>query len=235
MALPRTTKDRNYLQSTQTTVNQHTDITDQAPGTMERAAQESRRLTPISTAAVHASSTATTRHHNLHPTGSTPNPLSQRRPLRNTGGLTRTTTQTQSASAGTRSAPRLGGPISRVANGQLRAPGHPLRRGRREGGGRGDATALRTQRPELAASADPGARTAPRRGQHFRQGHRLEQAAQGGPVDHLGALATVLRRGPTVRCRGIASWKVQERKLPADHRMLCFGRNSRTAYILTYA
>ena len=54
-----------------------------------------------------------------------------------------------------------------------------------EGGGR--ATALRTQRPERAASADPGARTAPRRGRDFRQGHRLEQAAQGALVGHLGA------------------------------------------------
>ena len=32
------------------------------------------------------------------------------------------------------------------------------------GGGEGGATALRTQRPEWAASADPDARTAPRRG-----------------------------------------------------------------------
>ena len=69
------------------------------------------------------------------------------------------------------------------------------------------ATALQTQRPERAASAVPGAGTAPRRGRHFRQGHQLEQAAQGGPVDHLGALATAPRRGPAVRCRGIAPWK----------------------------
>ena len=41
---------------------------------------------------------------------------------------------------------------------------------------------------------------APRRGRDFRQGHRLEyaQAAQGGPVDHLGAVATAPRRGPAV-------------------------------------
>ena len=44
-------------------------------------------------------------------------------------------------------------------------------------------------------------------GRDFRQGHRLEQAAQGEPVDHLGALATAPRHGPAVRCRGIASWK----------------------------
>ena len=84
-------------------------LTYQAPGTIERAAQESRRLTPTSTAAVHASSTATTRHHFVHPTGSSPDPLSQRSPLRSTGGLSRNTTQTPPASAGTRSAPRLGG------------------------------------------------------------------------------------------------------------------------------
>ena len=74
------------------------------------------------------------------------------------------------------------------------------------GGGEGGATALRTQRLEWAASADPGARTAPRRGQDFRLDLRLERVAQGGPVDHLGALATAPTRGPAVRCRGIASW-----------------------------
>ena len=42
-------------------------LTDQAPGTIERAAQESTRLTPTSTAAVHAFSTATTRHHYPYP------------------------------------------------------------------------------------------------------------------------------------------------------------------------
>ena len=43
--------------------------------------------------------------------------------------------------------------------------------------------------------------------QDFKQGHRLELAAQGGPVDHPGAFATVPRRGPAVRCCGMASWK----------------------------
>ena len=52
-----------------------------------------------------------------------------------------------------------------------------------------------------------GARTAPRRGRDFRQDHQLEQAAQGGPGDHLGALATAPRRGPAVRCHGKASWR----------------------------
>ena len=74
-------------------------------------------------------------------------------------------------------------------------------------GGEGGAAALRTQTPEWAASADPGAMTAPRRGRDFRQGYRLEQAAQGGPVDHPGALATAPIRGPAVRRRRIASWK----------------------------
>ena len=79
--------------------------------------------------------------------------------------------------------------------------------GRRTGGWgkgvRGGATSLQTQRPEWAACVDPGARTAPRRGRDFRQGHQLEQAAQGGPVDHQGAPARAPRRGPAVRCRGI--------------------------------
>ena len=109
-------------------------LTDQAPGTVERAAEESRRTTPTSTAAMHASSTATTRHHYPHPTGSSPDPLSQRSPLRSTGGLSRTTTQTPPASAGTRSAPRLGGPLSGVANGQPRAHGQPLGGGMKEEG-----------------------------------------------------------------------------------------------------
>ena len=43
-------------------------LTDQGTCTIEWAAQESRRITPTSTAAVLASSTATTRHHYLHPT-----------------------------------------------------------------------------------------------------------------------------------------------------------------------
>ena len=69
------------------------------------------------------------------------------------------------------------------------------------------ASALRTQGPDRVASADPGARKAPRRGRGFRQDHQLEQAAQGGPGDHQGALVTAPRLGPAVRCRGIASWR----------------------------
>ena len=44
---------------------QPTQLTDEAPSTIERAARESRRITPISTAAVHAFSTATTRLQTL--------------------------------------------------------------------------------------------------------------------------------------------------------------------------
>ena len=41
------------------------------------------------------------------------------------------------------------------------------------GGEVGGAAALRTKRPEQAAIVDSRARTAPRRGRTFRQGHRL--------------------------------------------------------------
>ena len=58
-----------------------------------------------------------------------------------------------------------------------------------EGGGQvgGGAAALQIQTPERAASTDPGARTAPRRGRDFRQDCQLEQATQGGPGEHQGA------------------------------------------------
>ena len=47
------------------------------------------------------------------------------------------------------------------------------------------------------------------------------RTAQGGPHDHLCALATAPRRGPAVRCRGIAPWKghaplVLHEDLPGD-------------------
>ena len=87
---------------------QPTQLADQARGTIERAARESRHTTLISKAAVHAFSTSTPRHRYPHQPGSSPDPLSQRSPLRSTGGLSRTTTQTPPASAGTRSAPRRG-------------------------------------------------------------------------------------------------------------------------------
>ena len=53
--------------------HQPTQHTDQAPGAVERAARESRRLTPISTVAVRAFSVATTRAYHLHPIRSSPN------------------------------------------------------------------------------------------------------------------------------------------------------------------
>ena len=112
-------------------------LTDQAPGTIERAAQESSRITQTSTVAVHASSTATSHHHDTHPAGSPPDPLSQRSPMRSTGGLSHATTQTPPAPAGIRGAPRLGGSLSGGADGQPRTHGQPLGRGRGEGGGGG--------------------------------------------------------------------------------------------------
>ena len=124
-------------------------LRDQAPGTIERAAQETRPTPPTSTAVMHASITATTRHHYPHLTGcspelsksymdmasklftftftgSSPDTLSQRSPLRSTGKLSCTTTQTPPASAGTRNAPRLGGQCAGVADGQPRARGQPV-------------------------------------------------------------------------------------------------------------
>ena len=61
-----------------------------------------------------------------------------------------------------------------------------------------EALPLRTQRPEQAASADAGARTAPRRGRDFRQEHQLEQAARGGPSRRArnGAEARTCRAMP---------------------------------------
>ena len=82
--------------------SQQTDLTHLGPGTIERAAQETRHITLTSTTAVHTSSTATTRHHYLHPTGSSPVPLRKLSPLRSTCGLSRTATQIPPASAGTR-------------------------------------------------------------------------------------------------------------------------------------
>ena len=73
------TTNRKHLQSTRTTVNQHNSqtkhlsLSKRQPGSQE---------TPISTAAAHAFSTGTTRHHYPHPTGSSPDPLSQRGRLR---------------------------------------------------------------------------------------------------------------------------------------------------------
>ena len=78
------TTNRKHLQSTRTTVNQHNSqtkhlsLSKRQPGSQE---------TPISTAAAHAFSTGTTRHHYPHPTGSSPDSRSQRSPLRSTGRM----------------------------------------------------------------------------------------------------------------------------------------------------
>ena len=46
-------------------------------------------------------------------------------------------------------------------------------------------------------AADHSAGTAPRRGQSFMQGNRLEQAALAGPVDHLGEGSATTVSTPT--------------------------------------
>ena len=81
LAPPRNIKDRKHLQSTQSTVNSQTKHQALSKG------QPGRRMTPINTAAVHALSTATTRHHHPHPTGSSPDPRSQRSPLRSPAAI----------------------------------------------------------------------------------------------------------------------------------------------------
>ena len=114
---------------------QPTQLTDQAPGNIQRAARESRHTTPIST--------ATTRHQYPHATGSSPDPLSQRslcfaacasqwaEPHYNTD-ITRLSGDTYRSPG----APPVG-PSSGVADGQPRAHGLLLRRGRGEGWGGG--------------------------------------------------------------------------------------------------
>ena len=122
---------KRHLQSTQTTVNRHNAQTKHLAISKGQSGGQDTR-TPISTAAVYAFSTATTRHHYPHPTGSSLDPLSQRSPLRSTGRLSRSTQQTPPASAGIHSAPPPGRPSSGVADGQSGAPGLLLRRGRGE-------------------------------------------------------------------------------------------------------
>ena len=94
LALPRNTNDRKHLQSTQTTVNRNNA---QPKHQALSKGQPGRRIKPISKAAVHAFSTATTRHHHPHPRGSSPDPFSQHSLLGSTGGLSRTTPQTPPA------------------------------------------------------------------------------------------------------------------------------------------
>ena len=66
--------------------HQPAQLTDHAPDAIDKAARESRRITQISTAAVNAFSTATSSHQHPHPTGSSPDPLSQCSPLRRQAG-----------------------------------------------------------------------------------------------------------------------------------------------------
>ena len=134
--MPGTAKEhkRQGTPTINTNDHQSAQLTDQAPGTIRRAAHEANHITPTSTAAVHASTTATSRHHYAHPAGSPPDPLCQRSPMRSTGGLSRTTTQTPPALAETRGAPRLGGPLSGGTDGQPRTHGQPLGRGSAEEG-----------------------------------------------------------------------------------------------------
>ena len=73
LAPPRNTTDRKHLQSNDLQPGQ---LTDEAPGTIERAARESSRITPNSTATVHASSTAISSRHHAHPAWPSPDPLS---------------------------------------------------------------------------------------------------------------------------------------------------------------
>ena len=115
-------------------------LTDQAPRTVERAARETHKTNYHSSCACFT--TTATRHHHPHPTGSSPDPLSQRSPLRSLGALHRRaephhTTDTTHLSGDTQRPPHLGGPSSGVADGQPRAHGLLLSKGRWRGEGGG--------------------------------------------------------------------------------------------------
>ena len=69
------------------TDRQPTRLTDQAPSTIERAAWETHNTNSHSIRA--RLSTATTRHHHPHPTGSSPDPLRQCSPLQSLGAIHR--------------------------------------------------------------------------------------------------------------------------------------------------
>ena len=86
-------------------------LTDQAPETIAKSTHVPSRITPASTATLH------TRQMRLASTtqnqqGPCQRPLSQRKPVRVTGGLNRTTTQTAPAPAGTCAISIPGGPPS---------------------------------------------------------------------------------------------------------------------------
>ena len=120
LAPPRNTKGTERLQSTQMTTKRHNSQTKhQAPS----KGQPKSRITPTSTEAMHASITPIACNNNAHPSRSSPRPLGGRSPARSTGGLSRTTTKTPPATAGTRCAPRLGGPLLAGTCGQPRTRG----------------------------------------------------------------------------------------------------------------
>ena len=105
VAPPRNTKDRKHLQSTQSTVNQHTS---QTKHQVLSNGQPGRRITPINTAAVHASAqqqpaiiTLTQQGHQQIVSANAARCEAQEQYK---GGLSRTTPKTPPASAGTRSA-----------------------------------------------------------------------------------------------------------------------------------
>ena len=72
----RLTPPRNTTKQRRPTVNpsdrQSAQLTDKAPGTIERAGNEVSRMTPTSTATLHASSTAAPSQHHTDPAGSSP-------------------------------------------------------------------------------------------------------------------------------------------------------------------
>ena len=100
-----TPNGRKHLPSAQMTVNWHN--SQNKHQALSKGQPRSQDAQQTSTAAVHAPSTATTRHHHPHPTGSPPDPPSQRSPLRSTGGLSRTTRPP--LQRGHAAHPRLGG------------------------------------------------------------------------------------------------------------------------------
>ena len=75
---------RNTTKQRKPTINpndrQSETLTDQAPGTTERAALESSRITSTSTATLHASSTAIPINHHTDPAGSSPQSLQPTQP-----------------------------------------------------------------------------------------------------------------------------------------------------------
>ena len=169
---------------------QSAQLTDQALGTIDGAAQESSRITPTSTGALHACSIATPSHHQKDPAGSSPEsspptqPTAQRRRAEQ-----HYITDTTRNSRDTRHPPTGGPAIRRNWWTAIDLLQGGEGRGGEAGAGGNGAAAPQTKRLDEAASADNIARTAPRWGRSVSQGHLMEQAAQGGAVNHLCALA----------------------------------------------